>query len=251
MIEAITIFLILFFALLLAVEIGYRVANRRSKSEDQPVERVSSIDGYIITLLTLLLAFGINSARDDFNARTALVLSEVQAIRLANIAFESLDSKTRNNSSFFLSQYIQTRRDYARTTNNEAQAKVFFEEGQKILGKLNVTLRANARNGKYEDATVDALAEVQRIQDKAVERQIALVTRHQKEPMTLLICFSLLAGVVLGRSLKGPRKAQHWERFVFAVMTATILTMILDYSIPRSGLIRIDAVDQAMETIQH
>lgn len=251
MIEFFLLFAILVVALLASLEAGFRSGKRRTSEGATQNQSVSIIDSYIMTLLGLLLAFGFNSARDEFNKRNELVLLEAHSVRGALLTFDSLGAEVREPTVALLSQYLESRKQYNQFINDRSKVLSIYAQGRVLLGEMNRQLRAQNSSGSttYEP-TRAALSAVEAMEEDALARHISAFYRRPNVVLTLLISVSLLAGFLLGMGLDVARSAQRWHRIVFAVVTAAVLVMILDYASPRAGLIRVDAADQALNDIR-
>lgn len=250
MLEVLFAFVVLVAALLAAVEVGFRIGKPGAADGAKGKQSVSILDSYVMTLLGLLLAFGFYSARDEFNNRNELVLVEAHSIRTTQLNFEMLDSKSRGPCISLLSQYLDSRRQYNNVLNDREQAFSTYRQGQELLSKMNQTLQIRDKSGRLTGGARDAIGAMEIMDEKAVARHISIFYRRPDVVLALLVCFSLMAGVLLGMGLDLPRRAQRWHRLVFALVTAAVLVMILDYANPRAGMIRVNAVDQALDDIR-
>ena len=66
----------------------------------------------------------------------------------------------------------------------------------------------------------------------------------------MLAAMALVGGVLAGYHMAGG-KARSWLHTVgFAAVVASTVYVILDVEYPRSGLIRVDTVDQVLEEVR-
>ncbi len=250
MLETVGTFIILCLLLLASIEVGFRLANRSSAGAPPTFESAPVIDGYIMTLLGLLLAFGFNTARDEFNKRSEVILSEAHAIRSSYLVFETLEPDTQKQCLSLLSQYLDSRKKYGKVINDPIDSRATYLYGRSLLSQMDQKLRVKGPSGQLSDEAREAAQAVDSMEEIAVQRQVLVATGRPSVVLLMLIAFSVIAGVLLGIGFKSPRREQRWHRIVFAVVTSAVLSMILDYASPRAGIVRVDAADQSLADVR-
>jgi len=82
--------------------------------------------------------------------------------------------------------------------------------------------------------------------DVTTSRTVALYTRVPSLIFGLLVAVALLSGLVAGYAM-AKRQSRSWlHMVVYSLVIAITIYAVLDLDDPRSGLIRLDAADNAL-----
>src|SRR5262249_17979012 len=116
----------------LSVEIGYQLARRRGRPEDEKENPIISMVGATIGLLAFMLAFTFGLAWSRFDDRRQAVLDEANAIRTAYLRTAMLPEPMRTDTGNLLREYVDVRLEGANAGKAD-QAVLKSEELQGLL----------------------------------------------------------------------------------------------------------------------
>lgn len=244
-------FLILFtlfsLALLVAIEIGYRVAthSRFHGSATEP-EKIAAT--FVMTLLGLLLAFALNAARSNFTDQATQVLKEANDIRMARVELEKLEPKAQATAQTLLMDYVETRKAYNQALNSASDQLPSLQKGQDILHEIRRISRSEGATTNSNDLR-DVLSSLERVDEAAMERNVILMARNDDIVMNLLMLISFLSAFLYGLSHRGLKARQWWAGLLFATVVSATISIISDYDSPRLGIIRVDHEDTLLDQL--
>jgi hypothetical protein len=224
--------------LLAALELGFRAGVREAR-DVHPVggTQVGTVQGAILGLLGLLLAFSFAAAGTRFLERQDLITEEANAIGTAYLRADLLDEPHRAGLRTALRRYAEHRATASRTLNREGISAPLAAEIEGLHAEI-----WRAASGGVADRPAVALAvlaPVNEVIDLHATR-VAATRKHLPLPvMGLLVACSLLAiGVIgYGNGLAGERSVPLTVPLATLIGIALCITIDLDH--PRAGLIRL------------
>ena len=111
----------LFVAMVVCLEIGYRLARRRIRLHGDAHEGLGSIEAATFALLGLLLGFAFAGALDRFNTRRALIVQEANGIGTAYLRLDLTPADDQPALRRLFREYLDARiRVYATPRDEEA-----------------------------------------------------------------------------------------------------------------------------------
>jgi hypothetical protein len=199
-------------------------------------EEGAAIEGALLGLLALLLAFTFSMAAERFEERRKVVIDEANNIASAIHDADIYPDGVRKEFRKYLQQYIEARIDYfearrdqekvARTlkTTRTLQEKL-FEIANKDVRDKDVLTRA-----QLMVPVLNAMDE-----DVSIRENLRLATVPVLVYVLLLI-LSFTAGFMVG--YKQPeKKLDNIMTWIFIIMTSLAIYLIIDLDRPRTGLI--------------
>jgi hypothetical protein len=237
--------IILFFLLLGVYWLGNRFYFFELKRNADLVKaNLSAINGMLLGLLGLLLAFSFSMSNSRFDSRRELVIAETNAIGTVILRSRALSDSMRDVLAPILRSYVEER-------------IMFYQSGMDLPTVLRHMLTADSlgqviwsHTAAY--AKVDpALTEVSKIIpaendmiDITLTRRAAGEATIPDSIMYFLFFLCLGSAFLLGYDHHGPI---NWTIVLgFALtLSATVFT-IIDLDRPRSGLIRMDKPNERM-----
>ncbi|MFG0317269.1 MAG: hypothetical protein ACF8XB_08355 [Planctomycetota bacterium JB042] len=237
MLEDIAIGVGLFGLLLFSLEAGFR-AGRRSldESEASSIGQVGAIQGAVLGLLGLLLAFSFAAAGARFLERQDLIVQEANAIGTAFLRASLLDEPHRTELRGALQRYTEHRVALSAQLR-EGLPDGALDEVERLQGKI---WRAAEEGVTARPVTMLAvLSPVNDVIDMHSTR-IAASRKHLPSLVIwLLIACSVVAIAVIGygSGLGGRRRAPLTVALVALVGTCLWITFDLD--LPRSGFLKL------------
>jgi hypothetical protein len=224
--------------LLLSLELGFRRGVRAARERDPDAgSQVGAVQGALLGLLGLLLAFSFAAAGARFLERQDLIVQEANAIGTAFLRADLLPEPERTELREALRSYTEHRiRLSARLRDGiPAGAPAEVEELQARIWRA-----ASRGVAPRRDTALAVLNPVNEVIDLHATR-IAAARRHLPAPVLalLIVCSGLSLGVIgYGCGLGGDRRAPLSVPLALIVTAALWITIDLDH--PRGGLLQIN-----------
>ena len=138
---------------------------------------------------------------------------------------------------------------YARLPD-PAAADQELARAERIQGEIWSRVVGLARTDPTEHATRLLVPALNEMMDLTTERSIALRTRLPALILWLLMSLALMSGLLAGYAMAKRQRRSLLHGLVYAAFVALTVYAVLDLDNPRSGLIRLDAADQAIEKLR-
>lgn len=233
-------FVLIFLAVALAIESGYRLgtaAHRRSEEEKE--SPVSAIAGSILGLLAFMLAFTFGIVSNRFDDRRGLVREEANAIRTAYARSDFLPETDRPRATGLLRKYLDLRLN-AVACGDRAMMQLTMGESEQIQRELWDMAVTNARKDMNSDVAalyIESLNEV-----AAVHATRVAVGWQARVPIGIWI--ALWVQVMLGMAAVGYQTAiagsnRSPAATVLALSFTIVLALIAALDDSRSNLVKV------------
>lgn len=237
--------------LFLFMEIGYRLGRWHFRAYPQASrEWVGVVDGPILALLGLLVAFTFSSAADRFDGRRDLIVEETNAISTAYLRLDLLQPSDREGLRTQFRKYLDSRiLTYALIPNIQA-AKQEFERSLTMQQAIWTTAVAAAQKTGTPAAAMQLLPSLNQMFDLTLARFAATQFHTPGIVFVLLISLSLVASLLAGYQLSSAGQ-RRWIHVALFVITFTLaIYVIVDLESPRLGLIRMDSADSLLKDLR-
>lgn len=235
-----------FAALIVCLEIGYRLGVRRVRTTANAHEGFGAIEGAVFGLFGLLLSLSFFGAASRLDARRQLMIREANAIADAYMRVDLLPSAEQPEVRHLFREYLDVRLGIAQMPD-EASAESEMRHAAKL--QQAIWSRAVSANNEGVPGATLLLAAVNQMVGIEEEQAIAVRTHLPLLVFSLLAATALLSALVAGFGMA--RGARNWlSVFVYASIVTLTLYVMVDMEFPRSGLIRVGAADQAMHELR-
>lgn len=242
-ISSVWIVIALFIAILVANELAYRFAKRPNLNRDEGVTtQTNTIQAGVLGLLALLMGFSFNMALQRFDARSAAVIDESNAIGTAYLRTELLPEPHAARMQELLAGYVDLR----------IQASVIdlsdYDRYDAMVGRTldaqselwRVAMEA-ADSGQSSPAIVGLFVNaLNDLIDSYGSRQAQLQKHVPEVVLFLLFVIFIVSGSLLGfaAGLSGSRPMT--ATVSMAILIVLVIFIVIDLDRPRRGLIQVD-----------
>jgi hypothetical protein len=249
----IVLVLSLFVAILLCLELGWRLRTRHLADETPNSEAgLSALAGAVFGLMGLLIAFTFSGAATRFEARRALIVEETNAIGTAYLRIDLLPANAQPALRQDFRDYLDARLAYFATVAKEpAAANAAFLRGKELQEKIWSEAVAATSHQTSPAVTTLVISSLNTMIDITTNRSMAL-EKHPPEAIyialaTLVLASSVLAGYAMAKAAR-----RNWTHMlIFAGTIALAVYLILDLDYPRIGLVRIDTADHILVDLRN
>ena len=227
----------LFGSLIVTLEAGYRFGlHRRQDGDSQAGAQIGAIQGAVLGLMGLLLAFSFAAAGARFLERQDLIVKEANAIGTAYLRADLLPPGHQRELQSALQRYTEHRIE----VSSRLRGEIFRQDAdeiQRLQGRIWSVASAGV-NAKPE-VMLGVLPPINDVFDIHTERVFAGKKHVPALVLGLLIACSLLSVGVIGYGcgISGRRRATlTWS---LAIIVASSLWITIDLDHPRAGLLRL------------
>lgn len=233
------------------MEIGHRLGCHHRKIDPKSNQNwVSVVDGPILALLGLLVAFTFSAAADRFDARRKLIVEEANAVGTAYLRLDLLPSPDRDSLRQTFRNYLDSRiKTYALIPDIDAALKE-FDHSQCLQQEIwKQAVPASQKTGTTL-AGMQILPALNAMFDITITRFAATQFHTPSIVFLLLISLAFVAALLAGYQMSSSPK-RCWLHISLFVVTFTLaIYVIIDLESPRLGLIRMDATDALLKDLR-
>lgn len=227
-----------------AIETGYRIGRRRTSggSRERPTkDHVNTVLGSMLGVLGLVLAFSVSLALQRFEARSAAVVDEANAIGTTYLRAQLLPGVIGEEARALLQRYAGLRvQAGAIPLDREDERAELVREAGRVQDALWACARRAAAEQPNPVTTGLFVQSLNELIDSLGRRDAAL-RRHVPEVILLLLFGTfILTGGVLGYAAAMAGHRPSVVSYLLVALIVVLMFMIIDLDRPRRGLIRVD-----------
>jgi hypothetical protein len=236
-----------FAAILIFLEFGRRIGNRRLRIDPEGARTgIGAIEGAVFGLLGLLIAFTFSGAAERMNMRRSLIVQETNAIGTAWLRFDLLPADSQPVLRQQFRDYTDLRIAYYHDLHDTASAQQ--ENARATELQLQIWQNSVAAVAKMSAPAlgVSLLQALNEVIDITTTRHVAMKTHPPLVIYLMLGLLTLISALFIGFGMAGNGKRNWLHSIGYALVMVSALYVILDFEFPRAGIIRIEQFDQIM-----
>jgi hypothetical protein len=234
----IVIAVVLLGAMVVALDLGFRAGRRAGLEERAGAgNQVGAIQGAVLGLLALLLAFSFSSAMSRFLERQDLIAQEANAIGTSWLRAELLEEPARSELRSALEAYTAHRMEASERLGQGWDPEILAE-----VDRLHARIWSAASGGvrKRPDLALAILDPVNEVLDVHALRVAAVWKHLPGVVLFLLAACSLLSVGAIGYGC-GMDRRRRWRLCLsLAILVSAALWITVDLDHPRQGLLQLD-----------
>ena len=230
------VWLAVFGAVFLANVAGNQLGRRR-RGSGLDAAQLGTVQGGLLGLLGLLLAFSFATAAGRFADRQELTLRESNAIGTAYLRADLLPPPHADALRTALKSYVMARIAFYDAGSDPDAVQASIARGEQLHQVIWSTGVAGVR--ETPAATTVVVAALNDVIDLHAARADAL-HRHLPAAVVLLLLLTAMlvsASVGFSTGLAGVRHV--WGNIAFVLVTGAVLSLTLDLDFPRAGFVRV------------
>lgn len=235
---------IVLFVLLIAFYIlGYRLRIRTlNKTPEHTVEDLGAINGTLLGLLALLLAFTFGMSNSRYDTRRELVIEEANDIGTVILRTDIYPDSIRNLLRSHLKDYVDARIAFYQAGMDMEKTYTEYYRAGEIGNKIWSIAAAYAREDDITTRTSELIPALNAMIDITTTRRAAGEATIPDSIMYFLFILCLCSSFLLGYDRKN--KFDWIVVIGFALMLSATVFTIIDLDRPRSGLIDMDSPNE-------
>jgi hypothetical protein len=218
-----------------AVELGFRAGRARRRAGID--EDLSTIEGAMLGLLALLLAFTCALASSRYETRKKLVTDEANAIGTAVLRARLEASPHGARIEALLHEYVYVRLEFFHAGVDEARLAAVRRDTTRPLDEIWATAKQIVDSSTPTVVTPLLLQSLNEVVDLSDLRRYAM-RDHVPEPVILRLMLVALASVgLVGHCAGGKGRSSLWTSLVVPAIVVACLIVTIDLDRPRRGII--------------
>jgi hypothetical protein len=234
--DAFYIVIILFFSMLLAIWIGYKIGLKYTKSDFKNNEISSSLLG----LLALILGFTFAMAGSRYENRKNNLIDEANCIGTAVLRSDIYPDSLKNEFKKDFETYLNSRRDYYLLDNDEVKLNASLKQSAVASDKLWNRAAFYAKDKDYFIQSNMMLPALNQMFDSASKSNMVLNSKVPETIIYLSFIFSIIISFFIGYNSGLEKKINPKFIVGFCFLICVVIFITLDLDRPRRGLIKLD-----------
>jgi len=242
----------LFTGMLLFIHAGRRIAAWQHTHRPGTIRgSTAAVDGSVLGLMGLLLAFTFSGAGTRYDARRKLVAEEANRIGTAYLRLDLLPPEAQPQLREDFRRYVRSRLAvYEKIPDAEAVRGELRKSGE-IQNEIWKQVVSATQQSGSPAVMILVLSPVNEMIDITTTRTVAAET-HPPPVIFIMLGVTVLACSLLASySMSVAGRPSLIHIIVFVLLAGIAVYVTLDFEYPRVGLIRIDPVDKVFtETLE-
>jgi hypothetical protein len=230
---------VLFVLIFLFYLLGYRIRQGViRRNPDQTMIDLGAINGTLLGLLGLLLAFTFSMASSRFDSRRQLVIEEANDIGTVILRTDFFPDSTRRLLRGTLEEYVEARIAFYQAGMDISKAVAYYLKADSLSKQTWSVLTEYARHDNITTRTSELVPALNAMIDVTTTRRAAGEATVPDSIMYLLFMLCCCSAFLLGYDNK--HKIDWIVVGGFALMLSVTVLTILDLDRPRGGFINMD-----------
>lgn len=231
--------IILFILIIIFYIVGYRLHRKKiNKRPQQSVEDLGAINGTLLGLLALLLAFSFGMSNSRFDTRRQLIIEEANAIGTVILRTDIYPDSMRLVLRGHLQEYLEARIAFYQVGMDTEKIIENYLKAGEISNKIWLAAAAYAKKDNITTRTSELIPALNAMIDITTTRRAAGEATIPDSIMYFLFILCICSSFLLGYDRKN--KFDWIVVIGFAIMLSATVFTIMDMDRPRSGLINMD-----------
>lgn len=242
-VPALVVSLVLFVLLITSYILGYKLRMFMiTKNTTQTFGELGAVNGALLGLLALLLAFTFSMANERYNQRRALVIEEANAIGTAILRTDIYPDSVRQILRSHLKDYVEARIAFYKVHMDLEKMVEHFRAGNEISAKAWKVAANYARIDGNTTKTSELIPALNAMIDVTTTRRAAGEATIPDSILYFLFSLCLASSFLLGYDHKNQL---DWIVVSgFSLMLSITVFTIIDLDRPRGGLINMDVPNE-------
>ena len=231
----------------LALAWGHWLGRRHQVSGDVSAKQwVGIVDGPILAIYGLLLAFSFYGATQRFDERRKLIIKETISLSSAFRQTDLLAEEDRPAVQKLLRDYVETQSQVRERAIEGESPSSLHGQSRQVFEKLWDTSVAATANPRARDASVALLSTLDEISKISAESSTSPYLHPPLLISVVLFLLSLVSAFLLGYQTSTIRRKSWVHLGLFIVFLAVVTYLVIDLEYPRIGAIRIGDMQDFM-----
>ena len=238
--------------MLIMLEVGRRIGLRRIAVDKEGSRAgIGTVEGALLALLGLLIAFSFSGAASRFDVRRQQIVDEASNISSAYSLIDLLPPETQEPLRASFRQYLDARLEAYRKMPDLAAANSELDRSTALQNEIWSQAVAAASGSQYQNADLLVLPAIGKVINISTQRTAALYT-HPPAIIFIMLGGLMLIGALLSGYGMASAKSRNWTHTIaFAVILSLTFYVIRDLEYPRlPGLVGMNNFDNVLVEVR-
>ena len=234
------IYIGLVIGMVLALALGHWLGRRHQSSGDVSAKQwIGIVDGPILAIYGLLLAFSFYGATQRFDERRKLIIEETIDLASAFRQTDLLAAEDRPVVQKMLRDYVETQSHLRNRAVEGEKPGVLYAQSRESFERLWDAVVEATANPRARDASSSLLGTLDEIGEVSARSITAPYLHPPLIISVVLLMLSLVSAFLIGYQASTIRRKSWAHLGLFVVFLAVVTYLVLDVEYPRVGAIRI------------
>jgi hypothetical protein len=215
----------------------YRQWQLRKNPGTQP-GHLGAIEGSLLGLLTLMLAFSYGIAATRYEVSRQLIIDESKIITQAVHRTELYPDSIRDELLGYLKDYVDTRINYYVAGANEEKVLASLKDSRTSLDKIRHLLMTIAKDENSHTWTLLMIPSLDNIEDIVLSKEASRLSKLPSIILWTLLIMAVASSFLVGFVNEGRKNSIMIA--IFALMTTAAFYLVIELDHPRLGFINQD-----------
>jgi hypothetical protein len=237
----------LFAGMLCLLEFGRRIGEKRLAADKEGARAgIGTVEGALLALLGLLIAFSFSGAAARFDARRQQIVTEASAISSAYSLLDVLPAEEQPPLREKFREYLDSRLEAYRKMPDLKAAKIELDRSKALQSEIWSGAVAATNTTGYQPTALQVLPAIGSMINISGQRTAALFTHPPAIIFVMLAALMLIGSLLAGYGMAGSKSRNWIHSLAFAVTLALTFYVIRDLEYPRqpglAGMVNFDNV---------
>ena len=224
------------------------IRYQKKKDPEHSTSGIAALEGALLGLLSLLLAFTFNKSASNYDIRKQLIVQEANDIGTALLRADLYPDSIRRVFRSDFKKYITARMDYYKAGNDENKIQDALKNAEMISARIWQQAALISRQADVETRSMQMVPAVNNMIDTMSKREASRTSRVPESILWLLFILALIGSFMVGYASHS--KKINWIVIsLYSLMTVMTIYLILDLDRPRRGLINTSSTHRNMEKL--
>lgn len=240
--SSVAIVVMLFIAIVLLNEMGFRVGRFVQSRTDSEVKSLTgSIQASILGLLALLLGFTFSMSMQRYDNRSMALIDEANAISTAVLRVQLLPKEFRSEAKILFKEYIQLRVEIGQIDLTKIEERDVYNDKIANLQDKLWAVAISATDADPRPVTTGAFVKsLNDVIDSQGKRNALLQMQVPEVVLLLLFIVFISSGGIMGYSAGLSGKRMFFPIVLVSLLITLIVFIIIDLDRPKRGLIQVN-----------
>ncbi|NDD30116.1 MAG: DUF4239 domain-containing protein, partial [Proteobacteria bacterium] len=239
--------LLLFLGMLGCLDVGRRVGQRwRVKEGENATSGTSNVEGAVLALLGLLLAFAFSGAATRFDARRALIVEEANDIGTAWLRIDTVDAEYQPELRRLFRQHVDLRLEAYKHVGDEVSTQAALDASSAVQRQIwDRAIDAVSRSKRMSGPSTALLLPALNAMFDITNTRTSAASMHPPTVVFVMLYAVALASSLLAGFAMSASQRFHWmHALCYTLALATVFYVVIDMEYPRLGQLRVDDFDR-------
>lgn len=200
---------------------------------------LGAIEGALLGLMTLMLAFSYGIAATRYETGRQLIVDESKIVTVAIHRCDLYPDSVRNILLANYKDYVESRITYYTVGIDQDKIDASLKDGRNSLDKIRAVVVGLAQNQANQFRSYLMIPALDNVEDVATSSEAARLSKLPQIILWMLLILTIASSFLVGFANTGNRKNVIMLA-VFAVMTTAAFYLVIELDHPRQGFINLD-----------